>query len=346
MIADCSVSNAGPPIVEQSNAKQLNEVAHIAPARKKSTNLAEKKDTVRTETPNKNTQNAGTCETRSQIRNTKSTAHSQQIDGKKRRRSVYPDNDDQYDNSRIKRSKTSRRSLRSDDNHSDIRITPNRNAVQESPKMVANHDERLRQREKTLLESPKPKRNRKSNANVPSTSGQETILKYLSKPTCTKCDAVLKTYPESRFHQRCHQKKSCTVCKKSVSTKDVKNHVRSCLLMSGQVKTAELLMYMTPCKVYMDKNIDAVTDDTNNNENDKQYLNTEDSDMDSEILRSSKRKALSRPIIIDSSSEEEIKGKKHVLHTTLGTQMFVGNIKLSVSVTSVYSFLLTFVLER
>lgn len=223
------------------------------------------------------------------VRSTRCTSNERIPSEKKRRRSAVHDTNEQTENPRIKRSKSSQRS----DDGSAVA----RNSQNKSP---PNHS-------KSSAATPKPQRNRRLNDSVLSSNGQGTILKYLSKPACSKCGAVVKTLPESRFHEKCHAQKQCTVCKKPVRTNDVKNHLYTCLLMCGKLTTNEMLPYMTRVSVKVLKTESARTEIDNTDNAANAIVSGDGSDRDSDIVRRAKR--VIRPITIDSSSEEEIKGK-------------------------------------
>lgn len=236
-------------------------------------------------------------------RTTRSTSNERFLVEKKRRRSAMHDTLEQIEGPRIKRSKSVQRS--------DDGTAVMRNLQNKSPSAVTNNDPRHVNQSKSSATTPKPQRNRRLNDSVLSTPGQGTILKYLSKPSCNKCGVVIKTLPESRFHDKCHAKKQCTVCKKPVRTNDVKDHLYTCLLMCGKLTTNEMLPYMTRLSVKMLKTEIAETENghTDNAANPAPVDNGEGSDRESDIVRPAKRVNCTKPIIIDSSSEEEIRGK-------------------------------------
>lgn len=235
---------------------------------------------------------------------------------KKRHRSTLHERNDSADDPATKRSKASRHSPRSSVSSVDVS-----NLVNESPPATASQNQRSKtivSTAKSSANTPKKSRNRRSNEPVASTSGQETILKYLSKLSCKKCNAVLKTLPESKFHDKCHASKQCPLCKKAIRSAQISNHVQTCLLISKELSTDELLKYMNPLSIKMIR----VESTTNHQpvpsikkergsvataQNGNRRANNENSD--SEVIRPAKRINCSRPIIIDSSSEEETRGK-------------------------------------
>lgn len=246
---------------------------------------------------------------------------------KKRRRSTVHERNDSADGLTMKRSKTSRHSLRSSVSSVDVS-----NLVNESPPATASQNQRSKTNASTAkspvppITTPKKSRNRRPNDAVPSTSGQGTILKYLSKLSCKKCRAVLKTLPESKFHEKCHAMKQCPLCKKSIRSAEASNHVQTCLLMSRELTTEELKLYMKPLSINlircqsailatpiitnvtsMAPNIKKEKGSVPPAQNGNPGANIENSD--SEVIRPPKRISCSKPIIIDSSSEEETRGK-------------------------------------
>lgn len=246
-------------------------------------------------------------------RNTRSASREPTNVEKKRSRSVMRDDNEQTESSQTKRTKLTQRLSSGTDGSAT-------NASQTTNTSTASTSKHTNEVTKNTLKPPPNTVNSKrylrvsdtQKAGTSSSDRQRSIQNYFSK-MCTKCNSELKTTAEIQFHDKCHSKKQCIYCKKSVRCNEIKDHVDTCLLIHGEMTMNDLMHYMRPVSVTLrDFQKDEMAKKKKKKKSSTSSGNASNVDdvveKESDVVQPRKRKSGSKLIVIESSDEDRYQG--------------------------------------